>query len=156
NQPGKEQTSKCCQEKQARHLQQVLTLFDVTPSEKHHGRPNNSPERPARPTLQLADAEAPGLEFLDERRKYGEVEDWKEFQCGFRLRVRAKPMSMGRETPTPNANAGRIGAERPSSRMTPRKPARRRSATQTSGRTDWPRTLTLALRATLDQASKLP
>src|SRR2546430_2719675 len=80
NQPSEQQTTRSGQEKQARHLQQVFALFDVTPSEKHHRGPYHGPKGPTRPALQLADAEATRFEFFDERRKDGEVKGRKEPQ----------------------------------------------------------------------------
>ena len=44
--------------------------------------------------------------------------------CGVRLRVIANPMSIGEEAISANAIAGKTGAERPSSRLMPRRPVR--------------------------------
>src|SRR5437762_5343407 len=55
-----------------RSFLQALSLFDVAPSEQHGRGPDDNPKGPAGPSLELADAETAGLEFLDERRKDGQ------------------------------------------------------------------------------------
>src|SRR5437762_1220949 len=63
-----------------RSFLQALSLFDVAPSEQHGRGPDDNPKGPAGPSLELADAETAGLEFLDERRKDGQEKEGKELK----------------------------------------------------------------------------
>ena len=62
--------------------------------------------------------------------------------CGFTFRVTANPISIGKEATSPNAIAGKTGAESPSSRLVPRRSVRYMSHIANT-QTTTPRTLSM-------------